>query len=87
MRDSMVDFATFICQNTPDFMQVLFVPFIQGLAVEDSDKEILLGMFAACNTADDFKTIFITFCNDIAYLFQGREWFVCCKIYVRLTFW
>lgn len=68
MRDQMVDFAVFFCAVAPDFKEMMLVPFIQQLPIEESDRETLVGLFSSFQNEIEFKKIFITFCDDVAYL-------------------
>ncbi|KAH0790650.1 Importin-beta N-terminal domain containing protein [Histomonas meleagridis] len=73
MRDSMVEFAVFFCSMVPDFTDKLLIPFIQQLPIQPMDKEILAKSFCRSFDIDEFRQIFVEFCDDVAYLMGDRE--------------
>lgn len=73
MRDSMIEFAVFFCSRVPDFIDKLLIPFIQRLPISKEDCHALAMTFDNFSDPHEFSKIFVDFCNDVAYLLDGKE--------------
>lgn len=73
MRDSMVEFAVFFCSRVPDFIDKLLVPFIEHLPISKEDCLALAMTFDNFSDPHEFSKIFVDFCNDVAFLLDGKE--------------
>jgi hypothetical protein len=73
MRDTWIEFAVFFCEYAPDFYPSLLVPFIQHLPVSPSDRRSLFALFDRFDSSNEFKKVFVGFCDDVAYLLTQRR--------------
>lgn len=71
LRDSIIEFATFLCGQAEGFLETLLYPFIRSLPVPEQDKVVLAELFSSYSNEDEFKKAFVSFCDDTAYLMMG----------------
>ena len=73
LRDTIVEFATFLCGQAEGFVESLLHPFIRSLQIPEQDKVVLAELFSSYSNEDEFKKAFVSFCDDAAYLLMGTN--------------
>ena len=73
MREKIIFFVTFLCDNVPDFLDNLLYPFIKYLPIDINEQIILTNIFSNFTTESEFRKSYVDFCDDVSYLLIGKE--------------